>query len=117
MIYKRKEKTMKLSISNVVGHMPAGNYKGVITKQYVSPDENHLWLNIEVEGKKDLLNICLSLNSIVFNTFAKDFADENGEFDTVDFVNTEITFSLIDRKINGNVYSKIAYIKAEMEEI
>ena len=108
---------MKFIPKNVVGHFPAEKkYKGVIVEQKPTPDERYLWLLIEVEGKSSMLNITIPTGSMLFNTFATAFADSNGEVDTKDFIDTEIEFTLKDKKNNGAIYSRFATLDVIMED-
>lgn len=107
---------MKLKLEKTSGNIPEGDYQGVIIEHSISADGKFIWFKIEIESVEALLNISMPIKSVIFNTFAMDFADESGVYDTDDFVDTEIEFSLIDRTINGKVYSKFSSIKAIMEE-
>lgn len=53
---------------------------------------------------------------MLFNSFSSDFVDENGTVETEDFVDTEIEFTVKDRDINGEIYSRFSKINAIMEE-
>lgn len=100
---------MKFTPKNYVGHLPEGKYQGIITEQSESADKKYLWLKIAVEGEADtILNISISLNSMILNNFAKYYEDTNGEVDTEDFVDSLIDFSVQDKVVGENVYSKFA---------
>lgn len=100
----------------ITGHYNHGNYKGTIVEQTASSDERYLWLKIHVDEKESLLNIAIPCASMIFNEFASVFADEDGNVDTADFVDTEIEFTLKDCEINGTVYSRFAKVNAVMED-
>ena len=107
---------MKFKLQNMTGHIPAGNYKGVIVEEQATSDQRYLWLKIEVEDVESILHITIPCASTLFHTFAAAFADKKGNVDTQDFVHTEIEFSVKDREINGTVYSRFSKINAVMEE-
>ena len=66
---------MRIQVVSTTNKMPEGNYTGTIVYQSVSKDNKYLWLNIEVDGYKPLLNISISLASNLLNNFAINFAD------------------------------------------
>lgn len=107
---------MKLKPQKVVGKIPAGTYEGVIRQQYENHDGSSIWLKLEVEGIEDLLLVSLPLNSVALNNFAADLADENGEVDTEDWIDTMIRFAVVDRIVGGETYSRIQKMEAIMEE-
>lgn len=98
---------MKFTPKNYVGYLPEGEYHGTITGQSESADEKYLWLKIAVEGETDTtLNISVPTNSVLFNQFSMYYADDNNQVDTEDFVGTLIEFSVKDKVVGNNVYSK-----------
>lgn len=107
---------MKFRPQKITGHIPAGTYKGVILEQKASPDERYLWLKIDVDTVDSVLNIAIPCNSMIFNSFSSDFIDEKGTVETEDFVDTEIEFTVKDREINGEIYSRFSKINAIMED-
>lgn len=100
----------------ITGRIPAGNYTGVIIEQSSSSDERYVWLKIEVEGIEEKFNVAIPMNSMTLNKFAQTFTNSNGEVNTEDFINVMVEFSVTDREINGEVYSKIKTIEAVLED-
>ena len=107
---------MRIQVVQTINNLPEGNYTGKITYQSVSSDNKYLWLNVAVDGRSSELNISIALASNLLNNFAMHFADVNGELDTEDFLNTRISFTLINREINGKVYSKFKRLDPIFEE-
>lgn len=100
----------------ITGRIPEGNYTGVIIEQSSSSDERYVWLKIEVEGIEAIFNVAIPVSSMTFNKFAQTFSNSNGEVNTEDFIDTMIEFSVTDREINGEIYSKIKTIEAVLED-
>ena len=100
----------------ITGRIPEGNYTGVIIEQSSSSDERYIWLKIEVDDLDEIFNVSISVNSMIFNKFAQFFSNPNGEVNTEDFIDTMIEFSVTDREINGEIYSKIKTIEAVLED-
>lgn len=107
---------MRIQVVKTINNLPEGNYTGKITNQSVSSDNKYLWLNVAVDGQKSELNISTSLASNLLNNFAMNFADADGELDTEDFLNVRISFTLINREINGKVYSKFSSLEPISDE-
>lgn len=107
---------MRIQVVEAVNHMPEGNYTGTIVYQSVSNDNKYLWLNIAVDGQNSELNISIALASNLLNNFAIHFADEKGELDTEDFLNTRISFSLFNKEINEKIYSKFSSLEPIFDE-
>lgn len=97
---------MKLVIDNYVNHLPPGNYKGYIVKETESEDSKYLWLNIELMNENTVLNISIPTKSFILQNFAKYFVVKDNEVDTSDFINTLVDFTVEDKKINDDVFSK-----------
>ncbi len=102
---------MKIKPQNITAKIPNGEYTGNIIEQSQSADMHFQWFKIEVDGIKDILNVSLPIDSVLFNEFAMCFCDENGEMDTEYFVDTPIRFTVISRNINGMEYSKLRTIE------
>lgn len=107
---------MRIQVVQTINNLPEGNYTGKITNQSVSSDNKYLWLNVAVDGRSSELNISIALASNLLNNFAMHFADVNGELDTEDFLNVRISFTLINREINGKVYSKFSSLEPIFDE-
>ena len=107
---------MRIQVVQSTNNLPEGNYTGKIVYQSVSNDNKYLWLNVDVDGQNSELNISIALASNLFNNFAMHFADKNGGLDTEDLINVKISFVLINREINGNVYSKFSSLEPIFEE-
>lgn len=107
---------MRIQVVQTINNLPEGDYMGIITNQSVSNDNKYLWLNVAVDGHSSELNISIALASNILNNFAIHFADKDGELDTEDFLNTRISFTLINREINGKVYSKFKRLDPIFEE-
>ena len=107
---------MRIQVVQTINNLPEGNYTGKITNQSVSSDNKYLWLNVAVDGRSSELNISIALASNLLNNFAMHFADINGELDTEDFLNVRISFTLINREINGKVYSKFSSLEPIFDE-
>ena len=107
---------MRIQVVQTINNLPEGNYTGKITNQSVSSDNKYLWLNVAVDGRSSELNISIALASNLLNNFAMHFADVNGELDTEDFLNVRISFTLIQREINGKVYSKFSSLEPIFDE-
>ena len=107
---------MIINIASTTNKLPEGAYTGTIVYQSVSKDNRYLWLNVEVDGYSSLLNISISLASALFNNFARNFANESGDVDTEDFLNTRISFSLINKKHTEYIYSKFSSLEPIINE-
>lgn len=107
---------MRIQVVSTTNQMPEGNYTGTIVYQSVSKDNKYLWLNIEVDGYKPLLNISISLASNLLNNFAMNFADKDGDVDTEDFLNTRISFTLFNKEYDEKIYSKFSSLEPIFEE-
>ncbi len=107
---------MRIQVFKTTNNLPEGSYTGTIVYQSVSKDDKYLWLNVAIDGEKTELNISIALASNLLNNFAMNFADENGDLDTEDFLNVKISFTLIDREINGKIYSKFSSLEPVFEE-
>ena len=107
---------MRIQVVSTTNNLPEGNYTGTIVYQSVSKDNKYLWLNIEVDGYKPLLNISISLASNLLNNFAINFADKDGDVDTEDFLNTRISFTLFNKEYDENIYSKFSSLEPIFEE-
>lgn len=107
---------MRIQVVETTNNLPEGNYTGTIVYQSVSNDNKYLWLNVAVDGKNLELNISIALASNLFNNFAMNFADVNGELDTEDFLNTRISFTLFNKEINDKIYSKFSSLEPIFEE-
>jgi len=107
---------MRIQVVQTTNNLPEGSYTGTIIYQNVSNDNKYLWLNIAVDGQNAELNISIALASNLFNNFAMHFADEKGELDTEDFLNTRISFTLFDKVINDNIYSKFSALEPIFED-
>ena len=107
---------MRIQVVSTTNQMPEGNYTGTIVYQSVSKDNKYLWLNIEVDGYKPLLNISISLASNLLNNFAINFADKDGDVDTEDFLNTRISFTLFNKEYDEKIYSKFSSLEPIFEE-
>ena len=107
---------MRIQVVQTINNLPEGDYTGKITNQSVSSDNKYLWLNVAVDGRSSELNISIALASNLLNNFAMHFADVNGELDTEDFLNVRISFTLINREINGKVYSKFSSLEPIFDE-
>ena len=107
---------MRIQVVSTTNNMPEGNYIGTIVYQSISRDNKYLWLNIEVDGYNTLLNISISLASNLLNNFAMNFADQNGDVDTEDFLNSRITFTLLNKEYDGKIYSKFSSLEPILEE-
>ncbi len=103
---------MNIQLQNITGRLPEGEYTGTITETTVSMDIKYLWLKIRVDGtSNETLNISLPINSVLFDKFARFFAEDSTVVDTDDFVNTLIKFTLKDRESStGEKYSKFINI-------
>ena len=99
----------------ITTYIPSGIYEGAIIEQSCSSDERYLWIKIEIEGFEEIFNTSLSVNSVLFNNFSQAFKNNDGIVNTEDFVNTMIRFSVTDRTIRGQTYSKINSIEAILE--
>lgn len=107
---------MRIQVVSTTNNLPEGNYTGTIVYQSVSKDNKYLWLNIEVDGYKPLLNISISLASNLLNNFAINFADKDGDVDTEDFLNTRISFTLFNKEYDEKIYSKFSSLEPIFEE-
>ena len=107
---------MKIKPKEVTNHIPAGDYQGTIVEQNESSDSKFIWLKINVEELDIDLNVSVSLGGVMFYNFAKHFMDDNGEVDTEDFLYTEIMFSVADKKIGDNLYSRLTKLNPVFEE-
>ena len=107
---------MRIQVVQTINNLPEGDYTGKITNQSISNDNKYLWLNVAVDGHSSELNISIALASNILNNFAIHFADADGELDTEDFLNVRIAFTLINREINGKVYSKFSSLEPIFEE-
>ena len=107
---------MRIQVVKTINNLPEGNYTGKITNQSISNVNKYLWLNVAVDGHSSELNISIALASNILNNFAIHFADADGELDTEDFLNVRIAFTLINREINGKVYSKFSSLEPIFEE-
>lgn len=107
---------MRIQVVSTTNQMPEGNYTGTIVYQSVSKDNRYLWLNVEVDGYSSLLNISISLASNLLNNFAMNFADEKGDVDTEDFLDTKISFTLFNKEYDEKIYSKFSSLEPIFEE-
>lgn len=98
---------MKIKNIKFVNHLPEGSYKGCITKCTATEDQRYFWFNIEIDGSNNVLNISTSAISTAFSNFADYYTDENDEFEPEDFVNSVVSFEIVDKDIAGATYSKI----------
>ena len=107
---------MKMQLKEVTNHIPAGDYQGTIVEQNESSDGKFLWLKIKVDEAESTLSTSIYLNSVMFYNFAKYFADDNGEIDTEDFLDTMVQFTVADKKCGDNIYSKLTKLSPVFEE-
>ena len=107
---------MKMQLKEVTNHIPAGDYQGTIIEQNESSDGKYLWLKIKVEDLDIDFNVSISLGGVMFYNYAKYFIDDDGEVDTEDFLDTMIMFSVADKKIGNNVYSRLTKLNPVFEE-
>ena len=107
---------MRIQVVSTTNQMPEGNYTGKIVYQSISKDNRYLWLNVEVDGYSSLLNISISLASNLLNNFAMNFADEQGDVDTEDFVDTRISFTLFNKEYDEKIFSKFSSLEPIFEE-
>lgn len=116
-ILAKDKHIMKFKIKSYAKRIPEGSYTGVIREVYASSDSHYLWFTIDVDDSNKCLNISVPINSIVLNDFAVYFADKSsGEVDSDDFIDTMIEFTVYDKEINGEVYSKIKKITPVLDE-
>lgn len=101
---------MLLQLQQIVENIEEGSYSGWIKSCSVSQNGEYIWFKIKLDNTNFILNTSLPIAGKVFNDFAVNFVDENGNLDTKDFLNVNIDFSVVDRKINEKVYSKIIKI-------
>ena len=106
---------MKKTFVKFTNHIKEGEYTGYIVDQYSSEQSSNVWLKIEVDKVNVILNVSISEYSPVFNRFVEAFVVD-GEYDTDDFKGTLVEFSVADKVINGEKYSKIKSIKAVEED-
>lgn len=97
-------------------HVPEGEYFGTIREANLSSDGKYFWFVIDVECLERRLNISVYVNHPLFVNFAQNYIDDNGELETDDFVDSFIKFSVIDKKINGNIYSKFSALEPMFED-
>jgi len=97
---------MILKNYKVKDRLPEGEYSGVIQSCTISSCERYVWFKIDVDNDNTILNINIPISSKEYCNFADFFTDENGEYDTDDFIGIEIDFTLVDRTIGDTVYSK-----------
>ena len=109
---------MNIQLQKTTGHLPEGNYEGVIKEANVSADLKYLWLKIDVENTSEqTLNISMPINSVIFDKFARCFVGNENSVNTDDFINTLIEFNLRDRPaFTGETYSKFVKISPIYEE-
>lgn len=100
----------------VTGHIPEGDYEGVIREVSESFDSKYLWMKVEIDGMDEILNISVPLNSVVLNNYAMNFCNKKGEVDTDDFIDTFIEFTVADRVVGSETYSKFTKLSPIMEE-
>ena len=100
----------------VTGHIPEGDYEGVIREVSESYDSKYLWMKVEINGMDELLNISVPLDSVVLNNFAIHFCNQNGEADTDDFIHTVIEFTVADKVVGSETYSKFTKLLPVTEE-
>lgn len=106
---------MILKNHKIVDRLPEGEYAGIIKSCIISTCGKYMWFKIDIENSV-ILNINIPFQSKVYCDFAECFTDKNGEYDTDDFINTEIYFSLVDRNINGNIYSKFKSLEIKQAD-
>ena len=106
---------MKFKVMTI-HHAPEGEYCGTIREANLSSDGKYFWFVIDVEDLKRKLNISIPVNHPLFINFAQDYIDDNGELETDDFIDSFIKFSVIDKEINGNVYSKFSALESIFED-
>ena len=97
---------MILTNYKVKDRLPEGEYSGIIQSCTLDSSGRYMWFKIDMDSDNTILNINIPLSSREYCEFADFFTDENGEYDTDDFLGTEIDFTLVDRTISDTVYSK-----------
>ncbi len=102
---------MRLQLRTIVRKIPEGTYSGTIRSIYVSENEEFIWFKIKVNELDQILNTSLPLEGTVFKHFALDFLDEFGAYETDDFINHEVQFSVVDKKFKDSIYSRITEIE------
>ena len=107
---------MILKNYNFINHLPEADYSGVIQACTPSSCGRYLWFKIAIDNSLEVLNVSVPIVSQVLNDFAKSYTDSEGNFDTDDFITSKVDFSLKDKIINGEAYSKIIYIKRMEDE-
>lgn len=102
---------MKLKVKKIVNKIPEGTYSGTIRSVYVTENEDFIWFKIKVDEIDQIFNTSLSLEGAVYNHFISDFLDESENYDTDDFINHEVQFSVVDKKSKDAIYSRITEIE------
>ena len=67
----------------------------------------------EQKHQKQNIRLKIFFQTLSFQKFAQFFSNPNGEVNTEDFIDTMIEFSVTDREINGEIYSKKAPVAKE----
>lgn len=107
---------MKISVINHLNHIPEGDYRGHISAVSVSNDKRYLWFKVALENETAILNISLPINSFLFNNFAKNFIEADGEVETDNFLNVLIDFNIEDKDVYGQTYSRFTRLEPVFEE-
>lgn len=107
---------MIINVYNYVNHMPEGDYRGHISAVSVSNDNRYLWFKVAIENETAILNISLPISSFLFNNFAKNFVEADGEVETDNFLNVLIDFNIEDKDVYGQTYSRFTRLEPVFEE-
>ena len=102
---------MILPISNKINRLPEGEYSGTIKSISVGKTNKYVWFAVDVDDLNVTLNTSMNVDYDIYSRFISNFIDEKtNSVDSDDIIGQRICFSLIDIKINDEIYSKFSSI-------
>ena len=98
----------------IVHHLSEGEHKGVLSTITYFEEKSYFVLDISM--KNCTFNTVFQARDKVFNNFACDFVDADGNFEPESIEGKEVDFTVIDNKFSSEPRSKITAISLSSEE-
>ena len=93
-----------------INHLPEGTHEGIIQEISYIENAQMFWFKILVD--QSIFTCSFSIQSPLFNNFALQYVDENGNFSTENLIGTNVQFVVKDLGEPEQVRSKVTALKA-----